>query len=129
MAAVPHSNVERTIGLAGAARSAPADEIRMASGAVISNSFRPIARSIASRGMPAGERLRSLRAVILLDGTVRRSAFAESIDQSILELPLTPDLLLMYLWREQIAELGEAVGVSRRLPCRIVLGRTTSSPS
>ncbi len=85
----------------------------------------PVMREIRPQTSAIAERLHSLRAVILLDGTVRRSAFAESIDRSILELPLKSDMILLDLWREEIADLGETADLSRQLPCRIVLGQTT----
>ena len=85
-------------------------------------------RSIGSGSDVGRDRLKRLAAVVLLDGTVRRSPFAEAIDRSLLELPVADDLCLRDLWRDHVARLAEALEVER-VPCRIVVGRTTRPPS
>ncbi len=78
---------------------------------------------------PLRERLRKLRAVVLLDGTIRKSAFAEAIDRSLLELPLAPDQVLLDMWREQIGGLNHELQTLHPTPCRIVLGQSTRAPA
>lgn len=75
-------------------------------------------------------RLRRLRAVVLLDGTVWRasSSFAESVGRSLLELPVSATQCLLDLWRDQFLSLCDVLR-SDELRCRIVVGRTTRPPA
>lgn len=78
---------------------------------------------------PLRQWLAKLRAIVLLDGTIRKSAFAEAIDRSLLELPLTPEKVLLDVWREEIAGLSRALEMTSPAPGRIILGNTTRAPS
>jgi hypothetical protein len=85
----------------------------------------PVMRAL--RPVPS-RRLRRLRAVVLLDGTVRRSPLAEAIDRSLLELPIGTERIVLDLWREQVAVMREMLEADA-LRCRIVIGRTTRPPA
>jgi hypothetical protein len=74
------------------------------------------------------KRLRRLRAVVLLDGTVRRSPFAEALDRSLLELPIAAGQTLLDLWRREVAQLAESLELPD-LRCRIMVGHTTRAPA
>lgn len=66
--------------------------------------------------------IRRLRAVVLLGGTVRRTAFLDSIARPTAMLPVAPDRRLIDLWAAALSELH----VEYELPvldCRIVLDR------
>jgi hypothetical protein len=79
-------------------------------------------------GADVHPRLRRLRAVVLLDGTVRRSPFAEALDRSLLELPIASGQTLLDLWRQEVAQLAESQDLPA-LRCRIMVGHTTRAPA
>src|SRR5215212_1390051 len=91
-------------------------------------SLRPVAARELKVEAPARRQLGRLRAVILLDGTVRRSAFAEAIDRSLLELPICSERIVLDLWREHVTAMRDALEMEK-LPCRLVVGRTTRPPA
>jgi NDP-sugar pyrophosphorylase family protein len=90
-------------------------------------SLRPVVLREAKQDA-SSRQLRRVRAVILLDGTVRRSTFAEAIDRSLLELPICAGRLVLDLWREHVVSMRNALQIDK-LPCRIVVGRTTRPPA
>ena len=72
------------------------------------------------------DRLQTLRAVVLLDGAVRRADFATALDRSLLELPIARDRILLDLWRDQITTLLS--GLNLETATRIIVGRTSRLP-
>jgi hypothetical protein len=81
-----------------------------------------------SVGQPAWhDRLRRLRAVILLEGAVRRTSFMAALDRSLLELPLQPDRVLLDLWRDEIDALLASLDLDG-IPTRLLVGRTSRPP-
>jgi hypothetical protein len=87
---------------------------------------RPVFRSIRPSTVTE-RRLRSIRAVILMEGSVGASPFADAVGRSLLELPVDARRAVLDVWREQLAVLAASLGLSR-MPCRIVVGRSCRSP-
>jgi mannose-1-phosphate guanylyltransferase len=85
---------------------------------------RPVARSIRKA---EHDRLHRLRAVILLDGTVRRTNLTAALDRSLLELPLQHDRILLDLWRDEIGLLLSGLELTS-VPTRVIVGRTSRAP-
>jgi hypothetical protein len=76
----------------------------------------------------AADRLANLRGVILLDGSVRASDLANAAGRSTLELPVANGTSVLDLWRKQIADLADSIGLEK-LPCRLLLGHASRPPA
>ena len=74
------------------------------------------------------DRLHRLRAVILLEGAVRRTSFMGALDRSLLELPLQPQRVLLDLWRDEIGALLASLDLDGGVPTRLIVGRTSRPP-
>jgi mannose-1-phosphate guanylyltransferase len=72
-------------------------------------------------------RLRSIRAVVMLEGSVGTSAFAHAVGRSLLDLPADGQRLVLDVWRDELKGLAHYLGLAR-LSCRIVIGRHTHAP-
>lgn len=71
--------------------------------------------------------IRRLRAVILLEGTVRGSRWLDAIDRSTLLLPILERRTVLEHWAGQVAQLAENIE-AERLQCRILVGRRGFPP-
>ena len=98
--------------------------------AEVLQALRPVIRSVQERTqVRARAHLRRLRAVILLDGAVRRTPLTDALDRSLLELPLAADRVLLDAWRDEVSALVNSLEVGPRpLPCRVVAARNTRLP-
>jgi len=84
--------------------------------------FRTFGQSAAT-----DRRLQSIRAVVLLEGSVGASPFASAIGRSLLELPVAHQRSFLDVWRDHMKRLADLLGLDR-LPCRVVIGRNTARP-
>ncbi len=71
--------------------------------------------------------LAHLRAVVLLGGSVRSTPLSESIDRSLLDLPLDANGSIFNHWLAQAADLARHAGLER-LPVRVMVNRNTAEP-
>jgi hypothetical protein len=70
----------------------------------------------------------SLRALVLLGGSVRPSHLSRSIGRSLLDLPVEPGLSVLQLWEHEADRLAKLSG-SADMPMRVVLDRAALEPS
>ena len=73
------------------------------------------------------DRLGSLRAVVLLGGTVRPSRLSSAIDRPVFALPLDKERSILDCWREQTAALGRQIG-RPDIPLRVMIDRNSPEP-
>lgn len=71
--------------------------------------------------------LAQLRAVVLLAGTVRATAFMRAIQRSVLGLPLGMGRTVLDHWSEQVNQLANDV-VGRQITVRVMVGKNTPRP-
>ena len=71
--------------------------------------------------------LARLRAVVLLGGSVRATPLSESINRSLLDLPLDDNGSIFNHWLAHAAELARHAGLER-LPVRVMVNRNTLEP-
>jgi mannose-1-phosphate guanylyltransferase len=70
----------------------------------------------------------SLRAVVLLAGSVRASELGRSVGRSLLDLPLSRTETVLSLWQRQVESLAVKLG-NAPLPVRVVLSRSGPAPT
>lgn len=88
----------------------------------------PVMRTVHDRSQSAARaRLRRLRAVVLLDGSVRKTALSDAIGRSLLELPVEHGRNLFDLWRSDVRALILELGLDT-LPTRVIVGQTSVPP-
>lgn len=75
----------------------------------------------------ARERLRRLRAVVLLGGSVRAGRLSAGIGRSALDLPVEKNRCVLDLWQTQAARLAAALGL-RGLPVRVFIDQASEMP-
>ena len=80
------------------------------------------------RIVSGSEPLTSLRAVVLLSGSVCPLPWRTAIGRSVLDLPLEPGLSLLGHWVKQVQSLAEAIGLPE-LALRVVLCRAAPIPT
>jgi N-acetylglucosaminyldiphosphoundecaprenol N-acetyl-beta-D-mannosaminyltransferase len=71
--------------------------------------------------------LARLRAVVLLGGSVRATPLSESINRSLLDLPLDANGSIFNHWLAHAADLARHAGLER-LPVRVMVNRNTPEP-
>lgn len=82
-------------------------------------------RAIAGpSGQAIGENLRS---IVLLGGAVRHSELSRSINRSMLDLPVRPDLSVLGHWREHALALAQSHEVLE-LPIRVMINHASHAP-
>jgi hypothetical protein len=69
-----------------------------------------------------------LRAVVLLKGSLRKSALSHAVERSLLDLPVTPNQSILSLWQDHADDLAAHAGLDS-LPLRIVLAQTGFQPA
>jgi hypothetical protein len=69
----------------------------------------------------------SLRAVVLLAGSVRASELSRSVGRSLLDLPLTAAETVLTLWQKHVAAVANRLGVGE-LPVRVIINRAGVTP-
>src|SRR5688572_30136974 len=110
------SIIDRAVHLQLTASPPAADSDAHAAGLGLSRpaalSRRPVMRTIHDRAQSAARgRLRHLRAVVLLDGSVRKTPLTDAIGRSLLELPVERDRTLLDLWRNDVCSLVFDLGL------------------
>ncbi len=83
---------------------------------------------VAEAESPTGSPLERLRAVILLAGSVRASAWRRAVGRFLLELPIDRQHTVMDCWHGQFSDLAQRLGVER-LPVRVIVDRSTPMPA
>lgn len=73
------------------------------------------------------QRVASLRAVVLLGGTVRPTALRKMVGRFVLELPVDGHRNILECWHEQVAAMIEYFG-HESLPVRIMIDHATPPP-
>jgi hypothetical protein len=112
--------------------------------------LRPVIVSLPGRtpdrSAAVSDRLQRLRAVVLLDGAVRRGGLAEAAGRSLLDLPIVGGRTLLDLWSGEVEELSRRLaeargsegrgseergerGRVRGIAWRILIGRGTRQPA
>ena len=81
-----------------------------------------------SDGLLRPSRLSSLRAVILLSGSVGQSVLSAATQRSALDLPATPEQTILDLWRGHSLRLSRLARLER-LPVRIITDRQAPMPT
>jgi hypothetical protein len=69
----------------------------------------------------------TLRAIILLAGSIRPNSFGLAIQRSMFELPVENTSTILDLWRRQAQDLAQAAGQGA-LPVRVVLNSAIPAP-
>lgn len=69
----------------------------------------------------------SLRAVVLLAGSVRATELSRSIGRSLLDLPLDARDTVLSLWQSRVETMASHVGLAR-LPIRIIINQAGHAP-
>lgn len=88
---------------------------------------RGVASSGVGRAEAGGHPLASLRAVVLLAGTVRPTQFMRAIGRSVLGLPLDDRKSVLENWRDHVDDLANQV-VGRPVTVRVMVGKTSPRP-
>jgi hypothetical protein len=88
--------------------------------AIPRRSERPINRIVP-------ERLKNLRGIILLEGSVRGTPLAECVNRSMLELPVANGRTILDVWRQEIRGLAEALNLPQ-IPCCVLVGKASKAP-
>ncbi len=110
----------------GLAASPATSEITVGPDRAVGRNALPVFRTIG-HSAATGRRLRSIRAVILLEGSVGASPFGQAVGRSLLELPVTEHRSVLDVWASELSELAQALGPDR-VPCRIVVARNGRPP-
>jgi hypothetical protein len=91
---------------------------------------RPIEAGVGSVLSPTADTRRSLsrlRALILLNGSIRSSELTEACNRSVLDLPLDNEGSIFNHWLHQASELARHAGLER-LPVRVMVNRSAPEP-
>lgn len=75
---------------------------------------------------PGKQRLANVRAVILLEGSVRPSPFSKAVGRSIIDLPISQVHQVWDLWARQTGALADML--FRNVPCRLMIGNSLLKP-
>jgi hypothetical protein len=86
-----------------------------------------VGRIQALHGLPVIGAEMSLRAVVLLAGSVRATELSRSIGRSLLDLPLTNSETVLTLWQKHVAAIAHRLG-GGELPVRVILNRSGVHP-
>lgn len=79
-------------------------------------------------GLPAGQGLKRLKAVVLLGGKVRETQLTLSIGRSVLDLPLDDSGSILNHWLAHTADLARFAGLDQ-LPVRVMVEQTGPEPT
>ena len=74
------------------------------------------------RGPEVTGPLSTLRAVVMLAGSVRSKAFHKHAGRSLLKMPVGGSLTVFDCWREQVSTLAQSIGIED-LPVRVMVNR------
>lgn len=72
------------------------------------------------------QKLGTIRAVVLLAGSVRATALRKATDRFVMDLPVTAQKTILDCWHEQLDDLAFALGLDR-LPARVMIDRSSNT--
>jgi NDP-sugar pyrophosphorylase family protein len=81
-----------------------------------------------STSFPRLAQSRSLRAFVLLDGSIRPTPFRSAIKRSLLDLPIAEGQRLLLCWQQQVAGLATSYGLDQ-LPLRVQVNHDSLLPA